>query len=150
MWNWNDPEQGSGPPCNPLLIAPMWNWNWEGAVEQSNNDNLLIAPMWNWNTIVSNLVCFAGVAVNRTNVELKFNSQDGKFLLIKAVNRTNVELKSYDKAVGYVQQALLIAPMWNWNIVTEMRLFPATKLLIAPMWNWNKWENSLKLGIDCC
>ncbi len=53
------------------------------------------------------------MAVNRTNVELKFKPLNGSKGAKATVNRTNVELKFIYVVDTYVILVLLIAPTWN-------------------------------------
>ena len=48
-----------------------------------------------------------------------------------------MELKlSLPPALAF-QISILIAPIWNWNIVKLLNTLKALTILIAPIWNWN-------------
>ena len=76
---------------------------------------------------------------NCTNMELK------RFLIAYTPNAesassncTNMELKLDNQGrCGADTELLLIAPIWNWNVIVFTFADCSLSLLIAPIWNWN-------------
>ena len=104
-----------------LLIEPLWNWNaavWNlpGVIH-----GLLIAPLWNWNSKDIGIASPSTLAFNRTIVELKLRLQVQPLVSSKTFNRTIVELKRYSPfAFSFLGGRLLIAPLWNWNLLESL------------------------------
>ena len=77
------------------------------------------------------------VALNRTRLELKHIKNFFSAFDTPALNRTRLELKPMNYCSGKCRQQLLIAPDWNWNIISANESGLWATLLIAPDWNWN-------------
>ena len=98
---------------------------------------LLIEPLWNWNARFDNALSFAAFTFNRTTMELKHMSDRAWRANRVAFNRTTMELKHDNVVVSHVPFFLLIEPLWNWNMSSNVFLTIRSVLLIEPLWNWN-------------
>ena len=58
-------------------------------------------------------------------------------IALQTYNRTILELKRQYGGVLWSLRLLIIAPFWNWNKCTRLRMSRPTNLIIAPFWNWN-------------
>ena len=77
---------------------------------------VLIAPLWNWNQQMQKLV-ESILSSNRTFMELKYaRSKDGRNETLCS-NRTFMELKSAKARLAQQRKSVLIAPLWNWNLL---------------------------------
>ncbi len=98
---------------------------------------LLIAPIWNWNRVLRWVEDRAEQTFNRTNMELKLSFCTPMRRSISTFNRTNMELKRRSSKKALFIGLLLIAPIWNWNLLLQVWCLLPVGLLIAPIWNWN-------------
>ena len=93
IWNWNSASAPTRRRLYKLPIAPIWNWNQKRFCWLVLMCGLPIAPIWNWNAVISYGLLWFSSSTNRTNLELKLDSDD-------------------PTGPGYI---LPIAPIWNWN-----------------------------------
>ena len=54
-----------------------------------------------------------------------------------SINCTVVELKQYLRRLDKQRQAVLIVPLWNWNVFSFCVDDRRAVVLIVPLWNWN-------------
>ena len=98
--------------------------------------NVLIVPLWNWNA-------YAGdnrrrsLRFNRTFMELKLTGFDCIFAPLRSFNRTFMELKYTLIVAAKGRIAVLIVPLWNWNVRGLAAPLSRKNVLIVPLWNWN-------------
>ena len=74
---------------------------------------------------------------NCTFMELKWRGVLIPLSINPTYNCTFMELKYYSPSIRYIQVALIIAPLWNWNWQLPFLIIQSTVLIIAPLWNWN-------------
>ena len=97
----------------------------------------LIAPSWNWNSLLSYFNIKGTGALNRTILELKYVPKTTDNEVWRTLNRTILELKWIGQSPRSLFKAHLIAPSWNWNLITLSGKVNPYLHLIAPSWNWN-------------
>ena len=74
---------------------------------------------------------------NRTFMELKFISTMLSLRLFLRSNRTFMKLKFSVCLLSSNILAVLIVPLWNWNVDLLRYGLDPTTVLIVPLWNWN-------------
>ena len=61
---------------------------------------------------------------------------------MQSSNRTFMELKHVIELHTFCDIRVLIAPLWNWNVISYFFLKKSCRVLIAPLWNWNGSEKA--------
>ena len=119
---------------------------------------VLIAPLWNWNR-QRHSKPWQSLCSNRTFMELKLRGNTDIDIVDYCSNRTFMELKFVYYHLSRFCSLVLIAPLWNWNLLAatlvvldissnrtfmelkwskrSLRLLKPSTVLIAPLWNWN-------------
>ena len=98
-----------------VLIVPLWNWNNTLSHHEQDEYEVLIVPLWNWNDNAAKASLQATRGFNRTFMELKLGCSVRKALLLP----TFMELKCRFSRSFSWYSAVLIVPLWNWNVVSE-------------------------------
>ena len=97
---------------------------------------VLIVPLWNWNRCGLRVTeCLS--RFNRTFMELKLTGFDCIFAPLRSFNRTFMELKYTLIVAAKGRIAVLIVPLWNWNVRGLAAPLSRKNVLIVPLWNWN-------------
>ena len=92
-------------------------------------------------------VCTRGF--NRTFMELKPFWTMYNCCNSLCFNRTFMELKLRIDSLQNLYDAVLIVPLWNWNVISSIFILNPRNVLIVPLWNWNSIAISLQIEIMC-
>ena len=119
--------------------------------------NVLLVPLWNWNLLDIGLISYVK-GFTRTFMELKHKERRSLALTGKRFTRTFMELKPLLISCTLWRHAVLLVPLWNWNITIiaiihaidsftrtfmELKQFYCQSacivccVLLVPLWNWN-------------
>ena len=141
-----------------VLIVPLWNWNpgtAKGLHRKSSGFNRTFMELKSacrldfknskirFNRTFMELkyewVCRVAVpsnGFNRTFMELKCRMQPRSVPWWGRFNRTFMELKLACGSTLACGSAVLIVPLWNWNVSLASQC-RCSQVLIVPLWNWN-------------